>query len=115
MDLETSVPSESPARDSEALVYVFGSGELLKTVYSNGEYWDFADNMIYKNGLYYQIGTPEGRAINQNNVWEYEYFYQDHLGNTRIAFKANGSNLEKTSLFHQGLRNETLMAIDLSK
>ena len=91
-------PNEITLTDGSKINHYYnGSGELLKTVHSNGEYWDFADNMIYKNGLYYQIGTPEGRAIYQNNVWEYEYFYQDHLGNTRIAFKANGSNLEKTS------------------
>ena len=43
--------------------YYDGGGKLLKTIYSNGEYWDFGNGLIYKNGQPYQMSTPEGRAI----------------------------------------------------
>jgi hypothetical protein len=58
--------------------------------------------MIYKNGQPYQMAAPEGRTIYVNGVWQYEFFYTDHLGNTRVAFRAgggpsNGNQLVKTS------------------
>jgi hypothetical protein len=77
--------------------YYDGAGTLLKTVYSTGEYWDFVGNLIYKNGVPYQLNTPEGRATYNAGIWTYEFDYKDHLGNTRVSFKANGSNLEKTA------------------
>jgi len=43
--------------------YYDDGGKLLKTIYSNGEYWDFGNGLIYKNGQPYQMSTPEGRAI----------------------------------------------------
>jgi len=43
------------------------------------------------------MAAPEGRTIYVNGVWQYEFFYTDHLGNTRVAFKANDNQLVKTS------------------
>jgi RHS repeat-associated protein len=43
------------------------------------------------------MNTPEGRATYNAGTWTYEFDYKDHLGNTRVSFKANGSNLEKTA------------------
>jgi len=78
--------------------YYDGAGTLLKTVYSNGEYWEFTPNgMIYKNGQPYQVSIPGGRVIYVGGQWVYEFFYTDHLGNVRVAFKANGNQLVKTS------------------
>ena len=76
--------------------YYDGAGTLLKTVYSTGEYWEFG-GITYKNGQPYQMAVPEGRAVYVNGSWQYEFFYTDHLGNTRVAFRANGNQLVKTS------------------
>jgi RHS repeat-associated protein len=43
------------------------------------------------------MAAPEGRAIYVNGSWQYEFFYTDHLGNTRVGFRANGNQLLKTS------------------
>ncbi len=51
--------------------------------------------MIFKNGVFYSIGIPEGRAIFEGGNWKYEFFYQDHLGNTRVTFSADGDRLVK--------------------
>ncbi|PLK42106.1 RHS repeat domain-containing protein [Emticicia sp. TH156] len=74
-----------------------GAGRLYKTSYSTGEYWEYLDGMVFKNGAFYQLATPEGRANYQSGAWSYEYFITDHLGNTRVAYKANGTALTKTS------------------
>ena len=43
------------------------------------------------------MAMPEGRAIYQNGTWQNEFAYKDHLGNTRVSFKANGNQLEKVA------------------
>jgi RHS repeat-associated protein len=73
-----------------------GSGTVLKNTYSNGETWEYAGSLIYKNGLPYQMATPDGRATFMNNTWQYEFDYKDHIGNTRVSFKAENGALVKT-------------------
>jgi len=92
-------PKEIQLTDGRKINHYYdGAGTLLKTVYSTGEYWEFTPNgMIYKNGQPYQMAVPEGRAVYTGGAWQYEFFYTDHLGNTRVAFRANGNQLVKTS------------------
>eukprot|EP01036_Dinobryon_divergens_P045686 gene45686-61076_t len=52
--------------------------------------------MVLKNGVPYQLGTPEGRAAYVAGVWVYEYEYRDHQNNLRVAFKADGNQLVQT-------------------
>ena len=90
-------PKEVQLTDGRKINHYYdGAGALLKTVYSTGEYWEFG-GITYKNGQPYQMAVPEGRAIYVNGSWQYEFFYTDHLGNTRVAFRANGNQLVKTS------------------
>ncbi|WP_421772651.1 DUF6443 domain-containing protein [Emticicia sp.] len=90
-------PKEVQLTDGRKINHFYdGAGALLKTVYSTGEYWEFG-GITYKNGQPYQMAAPEGRAIYVNGVWVYEFFYTDHLGNTRVAFRADGNQLIKTS------------------
>ncbi|MDI9877799.1 hypothetical protein [Flectobacillus longus] len=71
-------------------------GRVLKRTYSTGEYWEYDGALVHKNGQSYQLATPEGRANYASGVWTYEYFIQDHLGNARVSFKANGSTPQPT-------------------
>jgi RHS repeat-associated protein len=90
-------PTELYLNDGTSIKYYYdGSGTLLKTLYSTNETWEFS-GITYKNGLPFQMPTSEGRAVYKNSVWSLEFFYNDHLGNTRVGFRANGNNLEKTS------------------
>jgi RHS repeat-associated protein len=58
------------------------SGKKLKeTIGANVT--DYISNLIYKNGVLYQLRHDEGRIVNG----EHEYHIQDHLGNLRIAFR----------------------------
>jgi RHS repeat-associated protein len=77
--------------------YYDGGGSLLRTVYSNGEYWEYTNGLIYRNGQSYQWNDDEGRILYQNGAFLYEFAYSDHLGNTRISFKENNGQLEKVA------------------
>ena len=92
-------PTQVQLTDGRTINHFYaGTGKLLKTVYSTGETWEFGDGgLVYKNGLPYQMSTPEGRVIYQSGTWQNEFAYTDHLGNTRVSFKANGSQLEKVA------------------
>ncbi len=91
-------PTQVQLTDGRTINYYYdGGGKLLKTVYSNGEVWEFTNGFIYKNGTLYQVNDDEGRILHQNGTFQNEFQYTDHLGNTRVSFKANNGQLEKTS------------------
>jgi RHS repeat-associated protein len=91
-------PTQVQLTDARTINYYYdGGGKLLKTVYSTGEIWEFGNGLIYKNGQPYQMSMPEGRVIFANGTWQNEFQYQDHLGNTRVSFKANSNQLEKVA------------------
>ena len=82
--------------------YYAGNGNLLKIIYLDAsntviETWEFSDDIVYKNGTFYQINDDEGRIILENGQYRYEFDYKDHLGNTRVSFKASGNQLIKTA------------------
>ena len=76
----------------------------MKREFSTGEYWDYVGKLIYKNSQPHQMSTPEGRATftpsGDGGAWNYEFFYTDHLGNSRVSFGASGSNLVTNDISH---------------
>jgi|GEM_PF-720049 len=91
-------PDEISLTSSRWIKYTYnGNDELLKAGYSTGEYWEYADIFVFKNGSPYQMTVPEGRAVYSGGSWLYEFDYQDHLGNTRVSFGASGSTLQRTA------------------
>jgi RHS repeat-associated protein len=87
--------------------YYDGSGKLFGTVYLDAsntviETWEFVGGtggvpLTLKDGQFYQMVTPDGRATYNGSTWEYEFGYKDHLGNTRVSFKAENGQLIKTA------------------
>lgn len=72
-----------------------GSGALIKREFSTGEYWEYANGIIFKNEQFFSFSIPEGRAVYENETWQNEFFYGDHLQNTRVTFRAEGNRLVK--------------------
>lgn len=66
-----------------------GGGTLLKRKLSNGDEWVYQDEIVWKNGKYYQINHDEGRAVRDTvaNKWKFEFDYRDILGNLRVSFR----------------------------
>lgn len=73
-----------------------GDGTLIKRTNFLGDVWDYVGNMIFKNGIPYQMSISEGRAVYVAGIWVYEYEYHDHQNNLRVAFKAEGNKLVQT-------------------
>ncbi|UBM59227.1 DUF6443 domain-containing protein [Marinilongibacter aquaticus] len=91
-------PKQITLTDGRWIKYFYdGAGTLLKTLYSNGEYWEFDGEFIYKNGGLYQVNDEEGRLLYSGQGYKYEFDYKDHLGNTRVSFRADGNQLVKTA------------------
>jgi hypothetical protein len=57
-------------------------------VYNPRKEWENADIFVFKNGAPFQMQVPDGRAIYSGGTWIYEFDYKDHLGNTRVSFRA---------------------------
>jgi hypothetical protein len=72
-----------------------GSGALIKRENSNGDYWEYADKFIFKNGQPYSFAIPEGRAIFEGGQWKPEFEYRDVWNNLRVVFGADGNRLVK--------------------
>jgi RHS repeat-associated protein len=91
-------PEQVTLSDGSWIKHIYdGSGTLIKTEYSTGEYWEFTPGIVFKNGAFYQMVTPEGRAIYEGETWKLEFDYKDHTGNTRASFKADGNRLVHTA------------------
>jgi RHS repeat-associated protein len=103
-------PTEVLLTDGSKIQHFYdGGGKLLKTVYYDAgdtvlETWEYVGGtggvpLIFKNGQFYQMSTPDGRAVYSEAAtqWEYEFEYKDHLGNTRVSFKAENGQLVKTA------------------
>jgi RHS repeat-associated protein len=72
-----------------------GSGTLIKRENSNGDYWEYADKYIFKNGLPYSIAILDGRASFEEVQWKYEFEFRDVWNNLRVVFGADGNRLVK--------------------
>jgi hypothetical protein len=72
-----------------------GSGALIKRENSNGDYWEYAEKFIFKNGQPYSFAIPEGRAIFEGGQWKPEFEYRDVWNNLRVVFGADGNRLVK--------------------
>ena len=101
-DLFSGQPTQVQLTDGRAINHYYSGGRLLKTVYSNGEVWEFGNGLIYKNERGgqpqpYQMETPEGRAVYANENWQNEFYHRDHLGNVRVSFGDSSGYLKQLS------------------
>lgn len=86
-----------------------GSGRMLKTDYLSAvdvliESWDYMGDMIFRNDTAHQLNNVGYRMILEKpatggdfSQWNYEFDYQDHLGNTRVSYKDSSGHLIKTA------------------
>ncbi|MDZ7897842.1 MAG: RHS repeat-associated core domain-containing protein, partial [Arcicella sp.] len=72
---------------------------------------DYVGNVIYKNGVLYQIAHDEGRIIDGQN----EYNIKDHLGNLRVAFRDSLGVAKITQANSYGIFGEDLTSINYLK
>ena len=84
--------------DKIEYLYDANGTKMRKTVYNHyflSSIKDYVGNFIYDSDgsttdLEY-ILTDEGRVTPNGSAHEYEYFLKDHLGNTRVSFRDDGT------------------------
>lgn len=97
LNLPDAISFTRPGGEVDRIIYTYNAaGSKLKTeVYKNGTasangtlVWktDYVAEVQYDNNLLSFMATPEGRVVNNGGNYEYEYFYKDHLGNTRLVY-----------------------------
>jgi RHS repeat-associated protein len=94
-------------KGSTIILYQYSaSGKKLKETIGS-QVTDYVGNIIYKNGVLYQIGHDEGRVING----VYEYDIKDHLGSLRISFKDSLGIAKITQANSYGIWGEELLSL----
>jgi RHS repeat-associated protein len=79
-------------KDQIEYVYDASGSKLKRTVTCNNTmvWWtDYVSGMQFDKGQLSFFQTDIGRVVNNNGIFEYEYFLKDHLGNVRVAFTAD--------------------------
>ena len=76
---------------------------ITKTMYAGAfVYRDVDNDTVHDFGLDY-ILTPEGMASKDGSSFDYEYHLKDHLGNTRLVFDENGSEVQSADYYPFGM------------
>lgn len=77
-------------KGSQNLVYRYSAlGQKLTKELGTAK-TDYVNGIQYKNGQIEFIQTEEGRIVPNGSSFIYEYFLQDHLGNTRAVVDHSG-------------------------
>ncbi|MBD1364559.1 RHS repeat-associated core domain-containing protein [Mucilaginibacter sp. ZT4R22] len=75
---------------SKSINYFYdASGNKLRTVSANSTFGstDYINGLQYKDGIIQTISTQDGLARRKSDgTFSYEFYLQDHLGNTRLSF-----------------------------
>jgi RHS repeat-associated protein len=83
--------------------------KLEKSVYDSTDIaqrsTEYIGNIEYENDILTIVHEDEGvlRWDENSNIFGYEYFLKDHLGNTRVVVEASGTILQATDYYPFGL------------
>jgi RHS repeat-associated protein len=68
----------------------------------------YAGSFVYENDELQFFGSPEGRVVVKDGVYEFQYSIGDHQGNTRIVFTSTRDSIDFLATFESdGLRADT--------
>ena len=83
--------------------YTASGAKLRKTVYDDGALSytkDYTGGFVYSNSLLDFFNMQEGRVVNNDGQYEYQYFLKDHLGNVRAAIAGGDGGLVHKQATH---------------
>lgn len=94
-DLDLPEVIQMSSTDNIANTYAANGDKLQMTVTKSSNVigiYKYIGDIIYLDDVPQFISTPEGRILSPQvsgtGSWVYEYFYLDHLGDLRMAFRA---------------------------
>jgi RHS repeat-associated protein len=92
-------------KGSMEFVYSAAGVKLKKIVREAGKpdaITDYSGGFVYQNDTLQFVHAAEGRVLyrpqDHSRNWAYEYHYQDHLGNTRLAFRKQEHEVKVATL-----------------
>ena len=74
------------------------TGQKLTKIVNGTVTRHYAGGIEYDGNTLAAVYNEEGRCIPNGSSWHYEYSLKDHLGNTRVNFRANTSTTAYTFL-----------------
>lgn len=98
-----NLPTTVTNTNNQTITYIYDAvGVKLRKTYINQGSSSTTDysaigNYLTANGgerILDFIFTEDGRLVDDNNTFRYEYYYKDHLGNNRLGFSDYDSNGE---------------------
>jgi RHS repeat-associated protein len=98
-----NLPKMVSNSQNQSISYIYdATGVKLQKVYNNNGTSTTTDYTAIGNYQSQGAGNPvldfvftsEGRLVEDNGTFRYEYFYKDHLGNTRLTFSDYNNNEE---------------------
>lgn len=101
-----NLPEEIWLERMRLIRYIYDAGgvKLRKEVLDEKgfllEETDYVGSFVYNHGKADFIITEEGRILVDSSDYQYEYFLKDHLGNTRVSFRAEGDSAVVTQENH---------------
>jgi len=69
---------------------------------------DYLGNFVFENGIFQYCLTEEGRILKKDSVYEYQYFFKDHLGNVRLVYDEHGNIWQDNSYYPFGMQIDNL-------
>jgi RHS repeat-associated protein len=100
-------------KGSMEFVYSASGLKLRKIVREAGKpnvTTDYSGAFVYRNDTLQFAHTAEGRVLyrpqDHSRTWAYEYHYQDHLGNTRLAFRRQEHEVKVATMEPSRLADE---------
>ena len=95
---------------THGITYSASGTKLYQTPAGGGARRDYFGEIEYRGQQPSAIYHEEGRAVKESGVWKYEYVQRDHLGNTRITFRAGTGGAVQVQSIHDyypfGMVNE---------
>jgi len=78
-------------KGTENFVYSYDAAGSKLTKTLGSAVTEYVDGIQYENGVLKFIQTEEGRILPNGSSYIYEYFLEDHLGNTRAVVDQSGT------------------------
>lgn len=111
---QLNLPKKITFGTGNTIEYIYNAvGEKLEKIVTEGAVvttTNYLDGFQYKNTILEFFPTAEGYVKNNSGAYSYVFQYKDHLGNVRLSYVKNASNvleiIEENNYYPFGLKHK---------